>query len=197
MRQKGFAPIIFLIVIFVLGVIGYFGYTKGYINIYPSKSTPTIKPQQDYVSSVAPTAQSETDTTEGWITYTSIQNYQINYPAGWLINEQMVTEFYSKDKKITVSIFRNSDVNFDSMESKKNIYEAKPDEFKIVKDLNIDGKPAFMFDFLKTTEREVVLAGDLDKVPGTIFTIFITYVPESKTEALEIFDQMLSTFKFI
>lgn len=143
------------------------------------------------------TNETEKVDTSNWKTYTSIQNYQIKYPADWLIKEQMVTEFYSNDKKIIVSIFKNSDVNFDSIESRKTIYTEKPEEFKIIKDLIIDGKPAFMFDFLKKTQREVVLAGDLEKVPQTLFAIFITYVPDTKTEALAVFDQIISTFKFL
>jgi hypothetical protein len=43
-RQKGFAPIIILLVVIFLGAIGYVAYTKGYANSLMSKPTPTAVP---------------------------------------------------------------------------------------------------------------------------------------------------------
>lgn len=78
MRQKGFAPIIILLVLVILGVVGYFAYSKGYININPSKSTPTVNPQLDLTSSPTP------DPTANWKTYTDSDNiFSIKYPSDW------------------------------------------------------------------------------------------------------------------
>ena len=52
MRQKGFSPVIIVIIVIVfilLGAGGYFAYSKGYINLAPSKSPPAS-------SSASPTA---------------------------------------------------------------------------------------------------------------------------------------------
>jgi len=77
-KYKGFTPIIILLVITALGLLGYLAYTKGYVNINPSKPTPTVNPP--LVSTPSPTS----DLTVNWKTMVSDQfKFSLSYPPDW------------------------------------------------------------------------------------------------------------------
>ena len=76
MRQKGFAPLIILTVVFLLVVIGYLFSIKGNININLPKPS----------ASVIPSASLSTtpDSTANWETYTDTRlKYSVQYPKDW------------------------------------------------------------------------------------------------------------------
>lgn len=164
-----------------------------------SQQKSPVVPATTFIPTASPTLANPTSK---WTTYKSVQGYEIKYPNDWFVLEGMVTRFSNKkddsqkDGLIVVSVFTNSDVNMDSMKSRKKIYEEKPDEFKILRDTVIDGKPAFEFDFLQRPQREIVIAGDLEEVPQSLYTIFVYYDSTKKNEAIDIYSQMVSTFKF-
>jgi len=73
MKQKGFAPIIILVLV-VLAVIGYFGY-KNWVKL-KTIATPTPSPAE----------ASTQDGTVNWKTYTNTKyGFSIKYPSGWNI----------------------------------------------------------------------------------------------------------------
>ena len=76
MRQKGFTPIIILLVVLLLGVLGYFAFTKGYININLPKPSASNNPVTLPSSSPTP------DPTANWKTYTNPEEgITFKYPS--------------------------------------------------------------------------------------------------------------------
>jgi hypothetical protein len=71
-RQKGFAPIIIILLIVVLGAVGYFGYTKGYLGSSGLK----------LLSSPTPTSGSTTKTNCSGLTETQCRNQANCVPLG-------------------------------------------------------------------------------------------------------------------
>lgn len=82
MSEKGFAPIITLLVLVVLGALGYFAYTKGYISI----NLP--KPSASVIPSTTPNPFPTTDPTANWKTYTSMfQGFSFKIPNQFIVSE--------------------------------------------------------------------------------------------------------------
>lgn len=162
--------------------------------------------QQQSISAPSPQAGRPTPTTDptaNWQIYESEKwGYRLMYPSNWFVSEanRIVTRFSNQPIEnsgkdiITVSVFKNTDVNVDSLASRKKRFENSPEEFRILKNIVVDGKPGFEVEFLKQGEREAVIAGDLSKIPPHIYTIFVTYQESQKEEALEIYQKILSTF---
>ena len=76
MKQKGFAPIIILLVITVIGGVGYFAYIKGYLNYFIPKSN---------FNSI-PIPPPSSDLTANWKTYTNTKyGYTIEYPSNYFV----------------------------------------------------------------------------------------------------------------
>ena len=83
MRQRGFIPIIILLIVVLVGVVGYFVYIKGYFNQFLNtmeERTITTNPYPIATPSIIPTL------TENWQTYIN-QDYKflIKYPNNWTI----------------------------------------------------------------------------------------------------------------
>ena len=75
MRQRGFTPIIILLIVVLLGVLGYFANTKGYLNLYSLKET-AIPP----FSSPVPTSLQ-------WKQYYNTNlKIQFEYPSHWNVH---------------------------------------------------------------------------------------------------------------
>lgn len=73
MKQKGFAPII-IIVLITLGIAGYFGYRQFKLIT------------GDFADSPSSTPLSTPDTTINWKTYTNTKySYQLRYPSTWKV----------------------------------------------------------------------------------------------------------------
>lgn len=84
MRQKGFVQIIVivLLLVFVGGVAYYFGVKKGNIEPVPTQSTTSDK--IDTPISTTSTTKPTTNPTVNWKTYTNSQNkFSFKYPASW------------------------------------------------------------------------------------------------------------------
>lgn len=82
MRQKGFAPIIILLVIVALGVLGYLAFAKGYLSVNLPKPLAIVTP------SVVPSLSTTPDPTSNWKTYTSkVQNFSFKIPKELVVLE--------------------------------------------------------------------------------------------------------------
>ena len=85
MRQKGFTPIIILLLIVaVLGAAGYFAYSRGYTNSFLPKPSPIITPRPLLTPLPTPKPTSTPDPTANWKTYTNTTyKYSLKYPSDW------------------------------------------------------------------------------------------------------------------
>jgi hypothetical protein len=79
-KQKGFAPIIILLVIVILGAFVYFAVIKGYVSVNFSKPSTSVTP------STTPNPLSTTNPTANWKTYYH-KNLDISfkYPPDWTV----------------------------------------------------------------------------------------------------------------
>ncbi len=121
--------------------------------------------------------------------------YQVKYPPNWSVSEGHVTRYSNADRSIVVSAYKNSDVNQLSFEEIKAQYLS--DEYELVENLTINGRPAFKVDFLTKPQREVIVAKELAQIPTNLYFVFVRYSEDKKPEALDFFNQILSTFKFL
>lgn len=81
MRQKGFAPVIVLLVVLLLGVLGYFAFTKGYVGVNLSKPSASVIPNaiSSPSSTTDPTSKNEKGNIVGFYQVDSIcTNYNID-----------------------------------------------------------------------------------------------------------------------
>jgi hypothetical protein len=103
-RQKGFAPIIILLVIVALGLFGYFAFAKGYLSVNLPKPLASVIPSAIPSPSITP------DPTANWKTYNnSSLGFEVKYPADFTTkvdsipnNGVQVTFNNSKQKGILI-----------------------------------------------------------------------------------------------
>ncbi len=93
MRQKGFIPILIVIIIALAAIAGayYFGTKKG--NIIP---TPTEAPSlvaTNLPTQTTPTVKPTIDPTANWKTFTSKYGYSVKYPQNYSVKTGDWTEF--------------------------------------------------------------------------------------------------------
>ena len=194
-----------------LGIAGVFTYQNYQLKKQVEK--PTLAPEITPTRELQPTPTSATsiplptpitDPTANWKIYKDEGNkYELKYPQDWHLLKRPgpVTSFSNSESGeekdwIVVSIFKNTDVNVDSLDSTKKYYEDEPGNYLVLGDITIDGLPGFEIEFLKKLQREAIIAGDLNEVPQDIFTLFVTYDQDKKDNALDIYQKILSTFKF-
>ncbi len=199
MNQKGFANIILgVIVVMLVGVVGYFAFVKKSTPIAQQTPTPTPTQTQKPVSPM-PTP----DKTANWKTYTNAQyGFEFKYPTGWVANE------YSKlgwsldlheatNSKNSVLITEAGLTNFVSQGSaEKNaeyMNKNKPDGFT---EIPIGGGEGFYGtisrDLGGLPEADAYLVGK-----DHIFLMIIgQYGDKSLAQSESFLNQILSTFKF-
>lgn len=99
MRQKGFAPIIILLVIFALGLLGYLAFTKGYLSV----NLP--KPSASVVPTVIPGPSNTPDPTANWKTYTNTDvGFTFKYPPDVVFTQKQDAnnlQIYTSSTKIS------------------------------------------------------------------------------------------------
>lgn len=171
-----------------------------------SEAVPTKAPQLTPTNTVLiPLPTLTAGQTVGWKTYKDKANkYEIKYPQDWYILERpgpVISFSNSKSGEgknwIVVSIFKNTDVNMNSLSSRKKYFEDKPEDYQVLGDITVDGRSGFEVEFLKNSQREAIIAGDLNEVPQDIFTVFVTYDEPQRSNAINIYQEILSTFKFL
>jgi len=222
--QSGLAPILIVVLVAILGVGGYFLYTSLRANpakpesvaIYPtpvSVSTPTPKPESTSSADMA-----------NWKTYANSKyNFSFKYPGSWLYGELYKQEVvypmlrvYLKPKTlsstgdptfglINISIYNLRIHGYktidDFIKSYCSGFENQDPNCKFqkeAKDITVAGSPAKLLINvpLPANNRTVVVQKNVN-----IFAIQILLDKTSEKEysladKLEIFNQILSTFKF-
>ena len=91
MRNKGFSPILIVLIVAVLGIVGYFYYK----NIQ--------KPSDTFVPVLSPT--SFPDTYINWKEY-DLGEITFKLPSGWVENEKGENEIYFNNNNQTISIHK-------------------------------------------------------------------------------------------
>ena len=190
MKQKGFAPII-IIVLITLGIAGYFGYKQ-------------FKPTVDnLIGSSFPTP----DPTVNWKTYTNNKaRYEIKYPASWFITNNTISNVQSPlpEKGTVVINLYPADGSITNLDT---LLDSILKDFK-----SMEGDPAFTSYESKTstTVAEYPALKVSGKGYGGNYLSYLIVDSNTKTGAhisiafqegdLENFqstiDQILSTFKF-
>jgi len=102
-KQKGFIPIIILLVV-ALGVVVYLAYTKGYISInFPQPSTNNFPVVTSSPSLLL-------NSTADWKTYKNVAlGFELQYPAAVKIDKEM------NDQYNRAAIFKGEGLNFEVM----------------------------------------------------------------------------------
>lgn len=194
-----------ILVIFLLGTTAFFAYSyyelKQQDNV--QQPTPTTPPPKSILPSLDPelSPTSTPNLTADWQIYRG-EGFELRYPKDWYLLEipGPVTKFSNKETgeegSLLVSVFTNTDVNTNSLDSIKKYYEDDPEKFAILGDITVDGRPGFEVEFLDRFQRETIIAGDYNEVPKSIFTFFVNYPESQKNEAINMYLKILSTFKF-
>jgi hypothetical protein len=218
-RQKGFTPIIILLVVVLFGALGYLVYTKGYITQIVNKNViqKTITPTT-YTLNVHPTGIP--DPTANWKTYiNTTYKYSLKYPLDWKVEGEG-----GEDPTKTFAPSFSSTCNFDSSDRCADLVISLQGGYKEGKNLeyyfNI-GSHIGTQDII--SKKETVVGGEkaleieyrLSKVnighenePEIEIhaihnnnVLLIQYGEQQKTsfselKYVDIFNQILSTFKF-
>jgi len=180
MKQKGFAPIIILVLIIALAAVGYFGYK----NYWP-------KIQKIVVYSPAPSVTA--DPTTNWKTYTNTKYlYSLKYPASFTTGLQSAGAGNKEADPTTRNLFiYKSDASEPYIERYINleIFQVKPTyDKKMVTQTTLDNQ---------TVEKIVIPGAKFDIYSAQVGTkdfieIYVSNDPTRK----EVANQILSTFKF-
>lgn len=185
-------PLILIIAAVTIVVVGYFYFQ----NKNPSS---TLKSRINTTTKSAKSLPSKNEAIE-WKTHTSLQGYQLQYPSDMTVNDGMVTQIFNTKENarnsIIISIFRNSDVNLKSIAQWKIYYQTQPRDFKIVDGVTTPGVAGFEYDSLTFSQREALFTNETSNIPKLIYHVFVTYDPQNKNQAIKVFDNILSTFKF-
>jgi hypothetical protein len=200
MKQKGFAPIIILILLVLVGGAYYFGITK-------NKTVPSlVVPVQP---SSSPVAQPIADPTANWKTYTNKEyGFTVKYPSDAKLrisqsesSDRMLVVAFDSPNAIFDHLFKSGGYSFEiSMQTQKNFNTL--DEY-----LSFQKEHSMYENILPKTYNNVI--GYLfknDKGYSGLNFIYQGFVAKNNDlfytinyftdEDLDMFNQILSTFKF-
>lgn len=168
-----------IFVLLSLGAVAFLYYQnqqlKGMLASYQATPTPLVSPE--------PSAEAET---ANWKTYTN-QEFSFKYPADWLISGKKIS---SPSADITLWAFGSTDPMYNEC--------MKLDKTDVVNNLKIKtysrviGTEACSGGDAAEMEKWIVKTDGEGYAPG----VQLIYKSTKKTEAENIFDQILSTFKF-
>jgi len=181
--SKSFKFPVLVAVVIGIAIVGYFA-SAYYFTLWPFEVSvapvPTFTPRPSLGLTPTPSSQFE-----GWKTYTKEKatygiRYQVSYPPGWTPS---IDEFYFSIEDKGGSIFT---------------IETPPLGFGIdttinEEDIVVDGRQAIRINFKGGNNRDRILVQFKDKSLENIQIQFNT----QEGNNTEIFDQILSTFKFI
>lgn len=202
MRQKGFIPIIFLIVVVILGIVVFFVYTKGYISINlpkprtsiipsvlptPAQTTLSITPSP--ITSITPIKKPTTNPFTNWKTFSN-NDFTFRYPKEWMLNQTRNTITANVDGAIIYIFDRNSPMYNECMVLGKtdNVGSMMVKYYGYA----YSGEACSDKNELGNYEAWITKAGGDGYQPGIIYA----YNTTAFSNSFEIFKQILSTFKF-
>jgi hypothetical protein len=187
MKQKGFAPIIILVLI-VLAVIGYFGYK----NYWPKIQTMVVP---------SPATSATADPTVNWKTYTN-GVISFKYPETWTVvqgNSNAPT--YPKDTIVLKSTLSSFDVSLVIQDYNSSI-TPKNTLLNFVKNTYGDFQTQITNQTDSTASGYIVQSAQNSQLTITIKVITnnqksLIATTVLQTDKMNTFDQILSTFKFL
>lgn len=196
MREKGFAPIIVLLVLVVIALMGiaYLAGTKSSaLNLNKITPSPTALD-----NSVNPTSEK----VKNLINYKNdIQKYSFQYPAGWLLNDSQASmdpnSFVELKKgEAKISIY----ANMDGIGGRGMDYEGSP--------IKLSGLDLYKYE-VETPETKTTTIGLTDTLTeslgffqnnGKTYSISLKYPSSSNVDEGNMlkndFEMIISTFKF-
>lgn len=185
MRQKGFIPIIILVLV-ILAAVGYFGYK----NYWPKAQTLVI---------TSPTPAPTPDPTADWKTYTT-QFYSFKYPPQWQAQKSYTYDSGSEtgfEYDYGYPFYVRHIGNYNQLTSKpySSLQEYLGSRSGSIKDIQIDSFPAKHVSNPGDEGRVVPYEEVLVFVPNRTFILSLYYQLYDKAD-IKTFDQILSTFKF-
>lgn len=199
MRQKGFAPILILLVLLGVGLMAYFGY------LYNPSTQPTPVPTS---SSIPTTITSATpDPTENWKTYTDKNGeFIFRYPNDWGILDvggALMVGPLPDVEKVNKMVNRGGFGGGKFLISLINIHDVEPEPISseystIMKStFQIDGKTANLYQSTQLLDSPGASKGDIST--SLVIPLKNRYFYYSLLDQVykQTFDQILSTFKFI
>lgn len=194
-NQKGFAPIIILLIVAVLGGIGYFTYTKGYASFNLSKLSPTFNQEQ------TPTLSPVTS----WGNYSdSARSFTFKYPPELEVKTYIDAPFVSfrdNDGKTVIQaqeLYSDLDLkNFNEMYIAQNDSEwSNIEEGTIKIESRTQGRLSLVFYAIPSLDtKSKQTSGVLIKGSETQLARLEVYGEDPNT-LRPFLDQILSTFKF-
>lgn len=190
MKQKGFAPIIILVLI-ALAVAGYFGYKNYWPNPKTSEETPLIS---------MPTPVATADPTANWKTYKNTNPpYTLQYPNQWIFDESAHGEcvgptfFTSSTKKSWLTICRVD--NPDGLTGSEKMWRDS-NGYTNITSTKINGLNAITSE-IQQFESQYEFNVEFEATSKTDLLWFhLTTEVSGKENNKKLFDQILSTFKF-
>ena len=199
MRQKGFSPLIIILVIAILGVVGYFAY-KNYIS---PKGT-ILGPY-----SPSPIDTATPNLTANWKTYTNdTYGFSFEYPGDYSYSEspQKDSAYFAPNQYKTSDITALPVITFAMLQfpdSVNNLQDelnqikiSDPNEIQNVKNIVVNGSQAIQFNELRGNELDTQILLKTKINGNSIFLIKLTDYDKADNNMLRVYSQILSTFKF-
>ena len=182
MKQKGFAPIIIILVIALIGAGAYFLGTKNILKFPSFPLSPTLSP------SPTPTP----DPTANWKTYTA-NEFTFKYPVNWFIEDTKVVEdgsyvnFFlgeTEPKTTTTDESRGNEVFRIIVYGDESVFSGLKNIVPSPTTITVSGKPA-----LRSSGQVDILIGSVNKR--------VLHLDIAAEGGKSYIDQILSTFKFV
>ncbi|OGE37917.1 hypothetical protein A3B45_01330 [Candidatus Daviesbacteria bacterium RIFCSPLOWO2_01_FULL_39_12] len=215
-NQKGFAPILIIILIAALAIGGYLVYSDK-IGVYQNQPKPIPSPQPMTQPSPSPaTIYESTNSAEtaNWKTYTHYElGYTVKYPETWLFDEPNYQLTYSEFTIKTPDLKREGDsyysivkgsqisISVGKYATKLNSIDDYFDKNKFMQQITanrkhiiIDGQPAIRFDqaYEGINSTNIIFLYN-----GLLYTIGIHFpiTDNSRTTNLDVYEKLVNSFR--
>lgn len=177
-----------MMLVVVLGIVAYFGYTKGYVSINLPKPLASADPSK--IPSPSPTP----DPTANWKTYSNqTYSYEFKLPKNLYVieDEKPVSPDNSYLAAANIELDPESGIWITVLKTDKYTPSCSSDDLKNYEPLVINGIKAMQ-------GRQYGSAYFLDTcLFGNIYSVDIKYVArKEKQDQIDLYHQILSTFKF-
>lgn len=196
-NSRGFAPVLIVIIVGVIGIVSYLALAQS-LKQTPTPSAPIPKPTQE--------------SPENWKTYTNERDgYSLKYPPSWSKNLESPDYFWKGIK----SNFKGASISVFVADAKRGTladefryrtyehYQANPEAWAPVPYEEISepeysklaNEEALRYHGIESYRGNFI--GTLAMRGGKTYIVTVTYEDGRKKEFEEIYNQILSTFRFL